>query len=98
MLVSFGAFLVWWYYRYRYRPRHCITGVQSNVVQMTQGGPAVITNCRMNVVGVNGPQPVYPLMTTTAGTTMQYTAFPPPSCPPPAYSSTMKGSTTFVTG
>ena len=80
VLVSFVAFLVWWYYRYRYRPRHCnVTAVHNNVVQMTQGGPAVITNCNMGVVGAHAPQPVYPLMATTGGTTIHYSAFPPPS-------------------
>ncbi|XP_074622745.1 uncharacterized protein LOC141881010 [Acropora palmata] len=89
VLVSFGAFLVWWYYRYRYRPRHCnVTPVHNNVVQMTRTGPAVITNCNMSVV--NAPQPVYPMMTTTTGTSIQYSAFPQPSYPPPPYSNAMK--------
>ena len=88
VLVSFGAFLVWWYYRYRYRPRHCnVTAVHNNVVQMTRGGPAVITNCNMSVV--NAQQPVYPMMTATGGTTIHYSAFPP-SYPPPPYSNAMK--------
>ena len=96
VLVSFGAFLVWWYYRYRYRPRHCnVTPVHNNVVQMTRTGPAVITNCNMSVV--NAPQPVYPMMTTTTGTSIQYSAFPQPSYPPPSYSNAMKRWTTFVT-
>ena len=74
-------FIFWWYYRYRYRPRHIVASTS----------PGVIT-----AGNVNAPYPVYsqsgPVTFMPGGSTAHYKAYPPPPsyafhAPPPAYTS-----------
>ena len=109
MLVFFVIFICWWYYRYRYRPRHVVVG-QSSALQVTQGHPAIVTNGNVNVIRVNAPQPIYPLAGPVSimpgGTSVHYAAaYPPPVYgpvqtyhpPPPAYTSVVKTGTSVTT-
>jgi len=83
--------LAWLLYRYCYRPRHSnVTTLNNNAAQTTQGEQAGVTHIPVNVLLVNAPQPVQPLMTTTTGTSIQYLALPPPTESPPPNPSTMK--------
>ena len=91
-------FILWWYYRYRYRPRQVI---------VSSASPGVITAGNVNVTRVNAPYPVYPqvgpVTVMPGGSTVHYAAHPPPSyafhARPPAYTSTsvVKQDTTLMT-
>lgn len=101
------VFIIWWYYRYRYRPRQVLVGQNRPVV--TQGGPAIVADGDVNIIRVNAPHPAYPqagpVTIMPNGSTVHYGAYPPPAHgpvqayypPPPAYSSVVKTGTTVTT-
>ncbi|XP_068741342.1 uncharacterized protein [Montipora capricornis] len=109
VVFGFGVFLAWWYYRHRYLPGRRISGVQRSAMQVTQGGPAIIADGRVNVIRVTAPQPMYPqggpVAVIPGGTRVPYAAYPPPlfgqvqkyQTPPPPYTSIVKHGTTSTT-
>ena len=96
VVFGFGVFLAWWYYRHRYLPGRRISGVQRSAIQVTQGGPAIITDGQVNVIRVTAPQPMYPqggpVAVIPGGTRVPYAAYPPPP-----YTSIVKHGTTSTT-
>lgn len=83
------SFIIWWYYRYRYRRAHQV------VVAQVRPSPAVHTTVTESVMRVPAAYPVYPppgQATFIPGTgNTQYTAYPPQvyayQDPPPPYTS-----------
>lgn len=100
-------FILWWYYRYRYRPRHIIVHGQTTGV-ITPGAPGVIAGGGVNVMRVNASYPTYPhpgTVTVLPGSgNVHNAAYPPPAYgpvptyhpPPPAYASVVKTGTTVT--
>lgn len=91
-------FIFWWYYRYRYRPRN---------ITVASASPGVVTTGNVNIARVNNPYPAYPqpgpVTIMPGGSTVHYSAYPPPpsyafDAPPPAYTSTsvVKQNTTVM--
>lgn len=83
MITFVIAFMVWWYYRYRYRRAHQVVVAQ---VPHTQAMHTTVTG---NVIGVHAAYPTYP---PPGAANFQHPAYPPQvyayQDPPPPYTST----------
>ena len=102
------VFILWWYYRYRYRPRHVVVRQGMGGVN-TPGGAGIITGGDVNVIRVNAPYATYPqagpATIMPGSSSVHYAAYPAPVYgpvqtvhpPPPAYSSVVKSGMTVTT-